>query len=141
MAIAEDIRPALSVLVVEDDRQALKLVSQLIAKKFPGEQIRSADNGRQGVELCRERLPDIVITDINMAGMDGVQMAVRIKELKDDARFIVLTGYSDQEHLDTFKEIGASAYIVKPINFKKLFAAIQKCIDELRQWEVDTDGC
>lgn len=140
MASLGDMRPALSVLVVEDDRQALMLVSQLIAKKFPGEQIRSADSGRQGVELCLERLPDIVITDINMAGMDGAEMAGRIKELKVDARFIVLTGYSDQEHLDKFKEIGANAYIVKPINFKKLFDAIQECIDELRQWEVDPDG-
>lgn len=132
--------PALSVLIVEDDKDALKLINLVIAKKFPDTVIRTAGDGRLGVELCREQMPDIVVTDINMAEMDGVRMSVEIKAIRPDTRFIVLTGYSDQEHLDKFRELGASDYIVKPINFKKLFAAIQKCIDEILQREINADG-
>ena len=141
MASIKDARPALSVLIVEDDNDALKLISLVIAKKFPEVVIRTADNGEQGVELCRERMPDIVVTDINMTGMDGLQMAGAIKAINVDTRFIVLTGYSDREHLNKFREIGAIDYIIKPINFKKLFAAIQKCIDQILQREIDADGC
>ena len=133
MASIKDSLPALSVLIVEDDKEALKLINLVIAKKFPETVIRTAGDGRHGVELCLEQMVDIVVTDINMAEMDGVQMACEIKAIKDDTRFIVLTGYSDKEHLDKFRELGASDYIVKPINFKKLFSAIQKCIDEILQ--------
>jgi two-component system response regulator YesN len=123
----------ISLLIVEDDRDALKLLSLVVAKKFPSALIRIALDGRAGIERCLEEMPDIVVTDINMAEMDGMQMACEIKALKDNTRFIVLTGYSDREHLDSIRELGASDYIVKPINFKMLFAAIQKCIDEIGQ--------
>ena len=141
MAALENPRTARSVLLVEDDRDALQIIGALVAKKFPDLAIRTAGNGRQGVELCRELMPDIVVTDINMSGMDGLQMAGEIKKLRRDMRFIVLTGYSDKEHLYKFKEIGAIDYIVKPVNFKKLFIAIEKCLDQIRQEGAQADGC
>ena len=130
----------LSILIVEDDSEALKMISILMAQKFPAVTIRTAGDGNKGVELSLERTPDIVITDINMAGMDGVQMAGEIRVIGLNTRFIVLTGYSDKEHLDLFSTIGVSAYIVKPINFKKLFAAFEKCIEEI-SLEGCADGC
>ena len=130
----------LSLLIVEDDKEALKMIALVIAKKFPELAIRTADNGSVGVELCQQQLPDIVVTDINMARMDGLQMAGAIKTLKDDALFIVLTGYSDKGNLEKFTELGAMAYIVKPINFKKLFDAVQRCVEQIRPWE-GADGC
>jgi YesN/AraC family two-component response regulator len=125
-------RPALSVLIVEDDPVARDMIGLVISKKFPDVIINIAENGKQGMELFNEQMTDIVITDINMPGMDGVQMACAIKSIKDDTRFIVLTGYSDKTHLDKFSEIGATDYIVKPIEFKKLFAAVEKCIAAIR---------
>ena len=125
--------PALSLLVVEDDKVASGSICLMIARKFPDVAIHVAGNGKQGVELCKEQMPDIVITDINMPGMDGIRMAEEIKAMKADTKFIVLTGYSDKEHLDKFSEIGVNAYIVKPIEFVKLFAAIEKCLAEITQ--------
>jgi YesN/AraC family two-component response regulator len=121
-------RPALSILIVEDEKMAYTSMLLMITAKFPGVVINFAENGRQGVERFKEQMPDIVITDINMPGMDGFEMAEEIKTFKDDSQFIVLTGYSDKYILEKFSKIGVSDYIVKPIDYKDLFAAIDKCI-------------
>jgi YesN/AraC family two-component response regulator len=129
-AVQSSVR-SLSILVVDDDPVARKLIGLMLGKKFPHAAIGVAGSGQQGLDLFSEQSCDIVITDINMPGMDGIQMAGAIKALNADTRFIVLTGYSDLDHLDQVGAIGASDYIVKPIEFKKLFAAIAKCQDDM----------
>ncbi len=121
----------MSILIVEDDKVTGKMLGRIIAQEFPQVIINFTDNGKQGLELFKEHLPDIVITDINMPEMDGIQMAREIKLVKADTHFIVLTGHSDKRYLEMFNEIGVNDYIVKPIDFEKLFATIEKYIDEL----------
>ena len=53
-------------------------------------------------------------------------MAREIKAIKSDTRFIVLTGYSDKDHFDRFSEIGFEEYMIKPVDFEKLFAACDR---------------
>ena len=120
--------PPLSILIVEDDTLVGKTMGVLINLKFPDVVIHIAGNGKQGVELFKEYRPDIVITDINMPEMDGMQMTCEIKRLCDGVKFIVLTGYSDKAHQEKFSKIAIADYIVKPIEFTKLFAAIDRCI-------------
>lgn len=122
-----------SLLIVEDDKSAIEVLSLMIPLKFPATRINIAEDGRKGVELGKARTPDIVITDINMPGMDGLKMAEEIKRMKADTKFIVLTGYSDKAHLDQLGAMGITDYIVKPIEFKKLFAAIERCMDEINR--------
>ena len=121
----------LSILIVEDDKATNEALQLMIAKKFPAAVIHAAANGRLGVELSRQHPVDLVITDINMPGMDGIEMAEAIRDVQGDTRFIVLTGYSDEMHRDGFGSIALSAYILKPIDFKKLFAAIDTCVVEM----------
>ena len=122
---------ALSLLIVDDDISAIETLRLMIPMKFPDVIIYVAGNGKMGVELCKEHAPDIVVTDINMPEMDGIQMAEEIKSMKVDTKFIAISGYSDKIHLDKFNDIGISDYMLKPIDLKKLFAAIGKCIDEI----------
>jgi YesN/AraC family two-component response regulator len=116
-----------SLLFVEDDEVVCQAMGRMIAWQFPDTAVYTAENGRIGLELFEEHTPEIVITDINMPVMDGIQMAGQIKSIKADTKFIVLTGYSDKSYLDRFNEIGFSDYIVKPVDLGKLFAAIEKC--------------
>ncbi len=118
-----------SLLVVEDDKAAIEVILLMIPLKFPGVTVYAAADGRQGVELCKEHTPDIVITDINMPGMDGIHMAEEIRAINADTKFIILTGYSDKISLDKFSAIGVCDYIVKPLDFRTLFAAIEKCLN------------
>ncbi len=121
----------LSLLIVEDDKEALDLLSAMISRKFPAIRVFSAENGQKGLEIFKTRLPEVVITDINMPVMDGIEMAGEIKSIKAETRFIVLTAYTNRVYLEKFIEIGFSAYILKPVVFTKLFDAIENCLAEI----------
>ncbi|MGD0585120.1 MAG: response regulator [Oryzomonas sp.] len=124
---------AISLLIMEDDQVARMAICRLIAIRFPDIAVFTADNGRIGVELFKEHTPEMVITDINMPVMDGIQAAGEIKSIRDDTRFIVVTGHSDENYLERFSEIGYVDYIIKPIDFGKLSAAIERCRAEILQ--------
>jgi len=120
-------RPLLSLLIVEDDKMALSIIVRMVANEFPHCTIHSAENGIMGLELYKELTPDLVITDINMPGMGGIEMAREIRSIDVNARFIVMTAYSDIDLLEKFQEIGFCVYLLKPLKFEELFAAIEKC--------------
>ena len=124
-------KPRFSILVAEDDEAALETLCLMIKMKFPEAKIYSAENGSIGLELFNKHTPDIVMTDVNMPVMNGIEMAGEIKSIKHDTKFIVLTAYNEKIFFEKFKEIGFNSYILKPIEFKKLFVAIEKCIAEI----------
>jgi len=121
-------RTPCSILVVEDDPAAIEILGLMIKKKFPDFEIHTAEDGVKGLELFKRYRPDIVLTDINMPGMNGMDMAAEIRSMEPATKFIVLTAYNDLAFFEKFKEIGFVAYILKPVEFNKLFAAIAKCI-------------
>jgi len=118
----------LSVLVVEDDKAAGEFLARIIAKQFPQSVIYLAENGRRGVDLFQEHAPDIVITDINMPVMDGIQMAVEIRALNTSAKIIAVSAKSDANYLLDAIRIGINRYVLKPINLTMLFEAMDDCI-------------
>jgi YesN/AraC family two-component response regulator len=125
----------LSILIAEDDKTTRNILALMLAKKFPDITFYFAENGKLGVELFKERTPEIVITDVNMPVMNGIQMAVEIKALNRKTKFIVLTAYSDkiENCMESFGQIGLSDCLPKPLEFGKLFAAIEKCVEEVLQ--------
>lgn len=122
--------PSYSLLIVEDDKMARDVIVRMVGLKFPDYTIYAAENGRRGLELFKEHAPEMVITDINMPEMDGIEMARKIRLLSTNATYIVLTAYGNKSFFDEFKEIGYCAYLMKPIDFKELFAMIEKCSAE-----------
>jgi YesN/AraC family two-component response regulator len=121
-----------SLLIVEDDKIICEMLVKVIQRKYREATIYCAGNGQIGVELFKEHRPDIVITDINMPVMDGIEMVAAIKALQADAHFIVMTAYSDKAYFDKFSAIGFCAYLLKPIILPTLFAALEKCWEEIR---------
>jgi len=118
---------SISLLIVEDDVNSRDVIARLVGLKYPDYTIYTADNGKRGLEIFKEHTPGMVITDINMPEMDGIEMAREIKSLNTNATYIVMTAYSDKNYLEKFTEIGFCAYLMKPIDFKELFAMIDKC--------------
>lgn len=116
-----------SLLLVEDDDMVNMAIRRILARRFPEATIHTAENGMIGLELFKEHAPEIVITDINMPVMDGIEMAGKIRSINSGTKFIVLTGYSDKNFLERFSEVGFDEYMVKPVDFMKLFAAVEKC--------------
>ncbi|KAF0216073.1 MAG: response receiver sensor histidine [Geobacteraceae bacterium] len=122
----------ISILLVEDDPVAREILSIMIPRKFPGMKIYAAKDGMTGLELFKGHRPEIVITDINMPGMDGLRMADEIKSLDPDAIIIAITAYSDTHYLLNAIECGINHYVLKPVDHKKLFAIIEKCTAGIR---------
>jgi len=125
--------PAVSILLVEDEESVLQLLATILTRKFPGATLYTAINGRTGLELFKSHIPDIVITDIKMPEMGGVQMADKIRAIKPDTKFIILTGDPGKSvHQDSIeKEFEFDHYIMKPVVFGVLFAAIEQCLAEI----------
>lgn len=117
----------LSLLMVEDDENARDIVVRMLALRFPDCTIYDAENGVRGLELFKEHAPEIILTDINMPEMDGIEMARAIKSIDAEATCIVLTAYGDRVITDRFKEIGFCDHLMKPVNFKQLFEVIERC--------------
>ncbi len=118
-------------MIVEDDSITRMLINAVMEKMHPDLSIYVADNGRTGLDLFEKYAPNIVITDINMPVMDGIEMAREIKSRKADTKFIVMTAYSDRNYFERFNEIGFSDYLSKPIVLKKLTEAVRKCLTEV----------
>jgi len=118
---------SLSLLVVEDDKAAREALARMITLKFPHCTLYTADNGVSGMEIFIQFLPDLVVTDINMPVMEGFEMIREISSIHPDASFIVLTAYADKVTFEKFKDLNVCSYLLKPLEFDELFAAIEKC--------------
>jgi len=139
MELKTDSPGSISILLVEDDEVILKLQSTVLAMKFPDVILYTAVNGRLGLELFKAHSPAIVISDINMAEMCGVQMAENIRALKPETKILVITGKSCELgenkkfnlHNSAGKMVEFDHVIVKPIDLSELYSVIEQCIDEI----------
>jgi putative nucleotidyltransferase with HDIG domain len=126
----------LSVLYVEDDTLVRSQLSHFLERRV--KHLVVAENGREGLEAFRAGHHDIVITDIKMPEMDGLQMAEKIKADSRDVPIIVITAYSDRDYLIRAIELGVNRYVTKPIDPDALVESIYRAVEvRFQQQEVD----
>lgn len=118
----------LSLLYVEDEPEIRKLLCGVLTRKFPNLDLHVAENGMAGLELFRERRPDIILTDIRMPVMDGIQMSRQIRAEDPTASIIVISACSETDYLLEAIRMGISRYVLKPVNHKMLFEAVDDCV-------------
>lgn len=92
--------------------------------------VGAASDGLQAVELCRKLKPDLILMDIKMPKLDGIQASLLIMKENLVAGLIMLTAYSGKEFIEKVKEIGAIGYIVKPIDDVKLIPQIEIALNK-----------
>ena len=109
------------VLLVDDEDIEREAMAEIIPwKKLDMELVDMAWNGIEGLEKIRMHIPDIVITDIKMPVMDGIQLIRNTKELYPDILFVVLSGYGEYEYTSRAMELGIRHYILKPCDEEKI---------------------
>lgn len=123
----EEKRPGIAikrVLVVDDDLETAVLLSLLL--KRMGFDVITADNGPDGLGWCEKTAPDVVILDLGMPGMDGLDMCRLIRTLPwgQDARVIAVTAYGDAADRMRTQQAGFDVHLVKPVNAEDLSRAI-----------------
>ena len=123
---------AVSILVVEDNRDVAYLIGALLADR--GYSISYASNGRQGLEMAEQTVPDLIITDVMMSQMDGLELCrqIRANDLTNHIPIIVVTARITPDDLKRGLESGADAYIFKPFDADELQLRIVKLL-EMRQ--------
>lgn len=124
--INKEIFKDITVLYVEDDVMTLEEISFFLKKYLKN--LIIAKNGKEGLELFKEHNPDIVITDIQMPIMNGLEMAEEILKINPNIPIAVTTAYSDGEFLIRAIDLGIDKYIVKPLNLSEILAVIQKSL-------------
>lgn len=118
--ITRDLLISKKVLVVEDNKINMMLARTLLAKILPNATIFEANNGKLGVEKCKELQPDIVLLDIQMPILNGYEAAIAIREFNATVPIIALTAGTIKGEKEKCIESGMNDYISKPIN-KDLF--------------------
>lgn len=118
-----------SVLYVEDDEVIRIQTFDFLSRFFTD--IVLAEDGQIGLEKYKEREFDIVITDINMPNMNGVEMIEAIKDINYEQIVLVISAYNDSEYLMKFINLNVARFIAKPFNNKQFLYILYKISEEL----------
>jgi len=119
----------LTVLYVEDETVVLFSVTEMLRRKV--ENVLSAIDGNEGFELFKKHSPDVVITDINMPGMNGLQMARKIKQHNPDIHIYLLSAYPQPDYLLEAFDIGVEGFLKKPLDKEKLFSILEEISERI----------
>lgn len=123
----------LKVLIADDEYQIGILIKMLIDwKKHQLECVDVVKNGADALERILNNKPDVVITDIKMPRISGLDLIAKVKEKELDCRFIVVSGFKDFEYARSAMQYGVTSYLLKPISKVELNEAIAKICSEKR---------
>jgi two-component system NtrC family sensor kinase len=118
-----------TVLVIDDEEVIVKRLKKFLEKE--GYAVFTALNGKEGLAVIASNKIDVVITDIRMGDMDGIEVIQKAKKLYRDIEGIVVTGHTDQELTVRSLRAGACDYITKPINLDTLLFSIKKATEKI----------
>ncbi|MCD6189980.1 MAG: EAL domain-containing protein [Sulfurimonas sp.] len=119
----------LTVLFVEDDTAARTSIKMLLDLFF--DRVFLAENGKEGLKLFEQNKPDIVITDITMPIMGGIEMSKIIRVRQPSQKIIISSAHQDIEFLLGSLEIGVDGYLIKPIQKKQFIATIKRVLERI----------
>jgi PAS domain S-box-containing protein len=115
-------------IVLIDDEKDIREVTS-IALEDAGYQVAAAPDGASGIRLCEEQSPQIVITDIRMPGMNGIEVLEAVKARFPDIEVIVVTAFGEMELAVQALQLDASDFVTKPINDESLHLALKRAQD------------
>jgi YesN/AraC family two-component response regulator len=114
-------------LFVEDELLMQKSIEKILAKHI--KEFRLAVNGEEGLKIHGEMKPDIIVTDLDMPVMNGIQMISAIRKTDIVAPIIIITAFEDQAEVAN----GADFSLIKPILKKRLFELLELCVEKLNK--------
>ncbi len=124
------------ILIVDDEtliRQGIQARLEYLGFEF--EKIQEADDGLKALSVLQEEEIDIVITDIRMADMSGLDFIRQAKPLYPHIQFMILSGYAEFSYAEQAIQLGVSAYLLKPISNDELKKVMNTALEELEKRE------
>lgn len=119
-------------VVADDEERVCRLIVALGDWEKVGIQVvGTASNGIQALELIRKQKADILITDIRMPGLNGMELIQKVREESSDIKIMIISGYANFEHAQNALKHSVSDYLLKPINKEALNESLAKMVDEI----------
>lgn len=124
--------PSIRILVVDDHRMFRQGVVSLLEDQSDFEVIGEASDGREAVTVARQLQPDVVVMDVSMPDMNGIEATRKILESGRSTRVIALSMHTDRRFVDGMLEVGAAGYVLKSSAFEELVQAVRAVMADQR---------
>ena len=118
-----------TILYVEDDLEVRGHIVEFLQRYF--KKVYACSSSEEGLTLYHNVQPDILLLDINLGGMSGIELAMVIRQQDEKVRILISTAYTNKEFMLQAIELSLSRYLVKPVTSEELVKALEKCYDEL----------
>lgn len=119
------------VLLVDDEREFVQTLSERLLMRDMGSAV--AYDGESALSMINEDEPEVMILDLKMPGIDGIEVLRRVKQTRPEIEIIILTGHGSQADRKTCLELGAFAYLQKPVDIDLLTDTLKKAKEKMRQ--------
>lgn len=124
--------------VIVDDNAHMRRIVRTLLRAFGSREIHEAEDGAAGLEAVEALSPDILITDIKMPILDGIELTRMIRNPGGSKHpflpIIILSAYSEKKHVVAAREAGVSEFLCKPVSASALYRRIQNVIENPRQF-------
>ena len=120
----------IKILYVEDEDLIRENAISYLERLF--DDVFEAKDGFEALEVIKKENPHIIITDIKMPRMTGIELVKKIRENNSEVQIIMLTAFTDPEYLIPAVELGLVKYLIKPIMHNKIFPVLQQCVKHIK---------
>lgn len=118
------------ILIIEDEAAIRRVLNNILSEEFPTYQIFDAEDGIKGLELLQKEKIDLVLCDIKMPKMDGIEVLEKAKKFSPDSHFVMISGHGDLETAVQTMRLGAFDYIAKPPDLNRLLQTVRIALDQ-----------
>ncbi len=122
-----------TILVVDDESINIEIISEILSKDY---NIKIAKNGKTAYEVYKKYKPEVIVSDINMPIMNGIELASKIREEDFNTKIIFITSHTDLEYLLKASSLKLTRYILKPIDKEELINSINNAFEELKKYKI-----
>ncbi len=119
----------ISLLYVEDEKILRNVYTKLLENRI--KKLYIAENGEKGLQLYKKHKPDLVITDIKMPVMNGLEMTKRIRKEDKNSRMVIMSAYGQTQYFIKAIEHGVKSFLLKPVDNQKLFSLIEELTNDI----------
>lgn len=126
-------------IIIADDEEVIRkgLIARLNYLGFQFESILEADDGMEAVQILEDKKVDIIITDIKMIHMNGLQLIQETKKKYPDIQFVILSGYAEFAYAEEAIKLGVTAYLLKPVSNEELKKTMNQILEKLSQMQLE----
>jgi len=119
------------VLLVDDEREFVQTLSERLLMRDMGSTV--AYDGESALAMVQEEEPEVMILDLKMPGIDGIEVLRRVKATRPEIEIIILTGHGSEDDRKTCMDLGAFAYLQKPVDIEQLSETLKRANEKIRE--------